>query len=362
MNLGKVDIVYVNPNGKCTVAIESDVKGFYRIPESTLYVVSKMGDLLNLRTLSLCRPYRSYNGYMTIVYHNQEGERIQTSRHRLIARIFISKPDHLSDIPDDELVVNHKNLIPGDDRLGNLEWCTHSENTRHAFDNGVSTLKLSVEARDVVTKVVTKYQSLSECARENGVSREMMKWRLSFGTGRVFPEGKQYRYSEDHNPMPWTEDPITEFGRKQPIQVQDFVLGEVLQFDSQREAAKHLKVSEASISVWLNLPNQPVVEGIAQLKQDDAPWREVSDPILDYEDFSKRCAVVTIDDKTDRATIYAYGNLCAGINDIMPTCLSYRLRSRGASVFSDGLRYLYYKDFIKSKWSAIERNPIVRFP
>lgn len=47
--------------------------------------------------------------------------------HRLVLSTFTEdKP---------EMVVNHKNNIPYDNRLENLEWCTQKENTRHYYDN-----------------------------------------------------------------------------------------------------------------------------------------------------------------------------------------------------------------------------------
>ena len=50
--------------------------------------------------------------------------------HKLVALTFLIKLDVKS-------VVNHKNGIKSDNRLENLEWCTSSYNTQHAYDNGL---------------------------------------------------------------------------------------------------------------------------------------------------------------------------------------------------------------------------------
>lgn len=48
--------------------------------------------------------------------------------HRAVATTFIPNPNNYP-------CVNHINLIRDDNRADNLEWCTHKQNMRHAYDN-----------------------------------------------------------------------------------------------------------------------------------------------------------------------------------------------------------------------------------
>lgn len=84
------------------------------------YLVSDMGRVKNVKTGRVLKGNDS-KGYKVV-----GGEKFGV--HRLVAETFIGLTSALE--------VNHKNFNRSDNRLENLEWCTHAENIRHAFRNG----------------------------------------------------------------------------------------------------------------------------------------------------------------------------------------------------------------------------------
>lgn len=70
-------------------------------------------------------------GRYKMVCLQREGIEKMTTVHSLIAKTFLPIPDF------DKPQVNHKNGDKYDNRVENLEWCTCSENTRHAIRTGL---------------------------------------------------------------------------------------------------------------------------------------------------------------------------------------------------------------------------------
>jgi len=53
--------------------------------------------------------------------------------HRLVWLAFISNPEN-------KLEINHINWVKDDNRVENLEWCTHKENLQHSWDIWLQTI------------------------------------------------------------------------------------------------------------------------------------------------------------------------------------------------------------------------------
>ncbi|WKW86869.1 HNH endonuclease [Gordonia phage Conley] len=119
------------------------------------YLVSNNGLVVSVRRDRLMCTRLDTRGYISVglMY---DGRQYHKSVHRLVAEVFVPGWDH-------GLVVNH---IDGDKQNNwdyNLEWCTYSDNLRHAHRTGLNSGRGKairiVETGDI-------FSSIAECARE----------------------------------------------------------------------------------------------------------------------------------------------------------------------------------------------------
>lgn len=95
------------------------------------YEVSDVGNVRNIHTGNLLKGFIAHNGYRRIeLFFN--GVKKKHPVHRLVANSFIGLP------PTDKHQINHKNGLKTDNRVENIEWCTGSENRKHAYSTGLS--------------------------------------------------------------------------------------------------------------------------------------------------------------------------------------------------------------------------------
>lgn len=96
-----------------------------------MYAIDKSGEILHLkfyRTLKI-----NYSTAYPSLNLCKNGVREMKLMHKLLATAFIPNPENKPQ-------VNHKNGNKKDFSLPNLEWSTPSENCKHAYDIGLSTV------------------------------------------------------------------------------------------------------------------------------------------------------------------------------------------------------------------------------
>lgn len=96
-------------------------EGYYKITED--------GKVFSVRSNRFLKLNHKKNGYVVIEL-NVKGIHLCYRVHRLVAEAYIPNPEN-------KPTVNHINCCKSDNRVCNLEWATISENTKHAFDNGL---------------------------------------------------------------------------------------------------------------------------------------------------------------------------------------------------------------------------------
>ena len=122
------------------------------------YDISSEGKVRNAITGRILKPGRNQKGYLTIVLY-KNGTPHTKKIHRLVADTFY-------DGNFDKLEVNHIDGNKTNNFIGNLEWCTGSENIKHSYKNGLRKPPRMKKVKIIETGKI--YESMSDCARSIG--------------------------------------------------------------------------------------------------------------------------------------------------------------------------------------------------
>lgn len=111
--------------------------------------------------------------------------------HRLVALAFLPLPEGLT---ADDLTVNHQNLNKTDNRVGNLEWTTQSDNNRHARSHYPRAKFRVREVQRIGPEIIELYQSLKEASFKSGIPNTTL--RSLCKSGKVWG-GFRWSYTEE---------------------------------------------------------------------------------------------------------------------------------------------------------------------
>lgn len=123
-----------------------------------LYEVSEKGQIKNLKTQHVLTPRNSTGYSMVALFKN--GERRDLKIHRLVACSFLENPQNKPQ-------VNHKDGNKLNNNLENLEWCTNSENQKHAYQTGLR--KFTYFQKQIIKVAVSKAHSKSVIDIKTGI-------------------------------------------------------------------------------------------------------------------------------------------------------------------------------------------------
>ena len=120
---------------KFIVNLRNYERPYYYNGKKTKYSVTFDGRVFNKKTNKEVAYAENSNGYLTFgtsdVKNGLKGPKMV---HRFVAETFIPNPENKKQI-------NHKDGNKSNNDSSNLEWCTNSENTKHAWDSGLRKIK-----------------------------------------------------------------------------------------------------------------------------------------------------------------------------------------------------------------------------
>ena len=131
-----------------------DVVGF-----EDLYEVSDEGRVRNKNTGRILKPNKINKGYLQVILC-KDGERKPALVHRLVAKAFISNPNHYPQ-------VNHIDENKSNNHVENLEYCTNQYNIRYsAYKKNKPVNQYALDGR-----LLNTYKSIKEASEKTGIDK-----------------------------------------------------------------------------------------------------------------------------------------------------------------------------------------------
>ena len=116
------------------------IRAMKEIEKYPNYFVTEEGLVFSSKTNRFLKFSYDQQGYQRVGLYIGNYKTKTIKVHRLIAETLMPNPENKKD-------VNHKDGDKSNNNINNLEWCTRSENIKHAFKTGLKTIPDSQKNR-----------------------------------------------------------------------------------------------------------------------------------------------------------------------------------------------------------------------
>lgn len=129
------------------------------------YEIDEKGNIRNTKSKKMIKQRINTRGYCVIGYNDKKrGHCVPKEVHRLVAEAFLKD---FYNFP----VVNHINGIKTNNNVENLEMCSYSENSKHAYIMGLTPKPPKAQPKKIILKNLTYNLTFS-------TYKEAYKWAL----------------------------------------------------------------------------------------------------------------------------------------------------------------------------------------
>lgn len=201
----------------------------------TNYQVDEFGNVKSLFSNKILKPNLKRTGYYGYcLYINKK--KITILAHHLVAEAFIDNPNNYT-------VINHIDGNKLNNSVKNLEWCSYSDNAKHAWNTGLNnsdSIDKSVIQYTMNGKFIKEYKSCAEAVRETGIKHVhcAAKGARKSAGGYIW----RFKYNQ----------PIKDTGNKKPVIQYDLYNNKIAQYDSISDAAKETGIIRKGINDCCN--------------------------------------------------------------------------------------------------------------
>lgn len=140
---------------------------FKPVKEFPKYLVSAEGFVINSDSGHVMEGSVKRTGYKEVIFTDTDGRQYSRLLHRVVAEAFCKQ-----ELGKEE--VNHINGDKLDNRAENLEWVTHGDNLKHAYETGLmpnDATPKAVTATNIETGEQMDFPSIYKAARFFNISQ-----------------------------------------------------------------------------------------------------------------------------------------------------------------------------------------------